>query len=256
MGRSTTAYFHPVLSRRDFIKGISLLPLARLLPPGAWLHAEPAGAAETFAFFSTHQAAVVREATARIIPGPTDDPLEVGHPGAREANVVRYVDTLLTALDHAPEHIHAGGPFGAAANAFVALSKQQRFGWQQRIAKLKKNYVDGIAALDAAAGGDFTTASTSKQDQVLTAAGPFLDILYTHAIEGTYGDPVYGGNTNRVGWTEIKFPGPSQPRGYDAHEVGASDGLDVLIPVGVVKSLFDNLTGAAPAIRAGRNRAR
>ena len=91
-----------------------------------------------FAFFTAHQAAVVREATARIIPGPTDDPLEVGHPGAREANVVRFVDVLLSALDHHPEHLYGGGPFGAAANQFVSLSTQQRRGWETRIAKLKK----------------------------------------------------------------------------------------------------------------------
>ena len=38
-------------------------------------------------FFTEHQAAVVEAATARIAPGPTDDPAEAGHPGAREAGV-------------------------------------------------------------------------------------------------------------------------------------------------------------------------
>src|SRR5205085_12194151 len=88
-GSLTAAYFHLVpnpVSRRDFIKGVSLLALARLIPPSAW-EAVAEAATETFAFFTAHQAAVVREATARIIPGPTDDPLETGHPGAREANV-------------------------------------------------------------------------------------------------------------------------------------------------------------------------
>ncbi len=49
-------------------------------------------------FFSTHQAAVVEDATARIAPGPKDDPAEAGHPGAREAGVTGYIDSMLGAL--------------------------------------------------------------------------------------------------------------------------------------------------------------
>ncbi|HZN14816.1 MAG TPA: gluconate 2-dehydrogenase subunit 3 family protein [Acidimicrobiales bacterium] len=231
-----------MLSRRDFLKGVSLLPLARLVPLPAWERAAQA-ATETFAFFTAHQAAVVREATARIIPGPLDDPLEMGHPGAREANVTRFIDVLLSALDHHPEHIYAGGPYGTGAGQFVALSTQQRRAWETRIAALKKAYRDGVVVLDSIAGGDFSTASALDKDQFLLddrAAG-FLEILYTHAIEGTYSDPVYGGNTNRSGWTEIKFPGPSMPRGYTRAEVSASDGPDVIDPTGVVAQVLQVL---------------
>jgi len=243
-----------VLSRRDFLKGISLLPLARLVPMPVWETAAQA-AAETFTFFTAHQAAVVREATARIIPGPLDDPLETGHPGAREANVVRFVDVLLSALDHQPEQIFGGGPYGAAMNQFVPLSVQQRRGWQQRITALKKAYRDGIAQLDAAAGGDFTTASQMDQDQILMSGdvADFLDILYTHAIEGTYSHPLYGGNANESGWTEIKFPGDSQPRGYTAAEVGNGDGPDPVDPTGVVGMVLGSLTTSARA-RAAASR--
>lgn len=244
-----------MLGRREFLKGLSLLPLARLMPDIVWRAAD-AAAAESFAFFDAHQAAVVREATARIIPGPNDDPLELGHPGAREANVVRYIDVLLSALDSTPEHIHAGGPYGAAMSNWVGLNSQQRLGWQQRIDALKKAYRDGIALLDSMAGGDFSTAPQLQQDQVLSSAGDFLGILYTHAIEGTYSHPTYGGNENKVGWTEIKFAGDSQPRGYTAAEVGNSDGPDVIDPTGVVAMLLDalgtNASAKAAASRHGR----
>src|SRR5690242_12715386 len=50
-------------------------------------------------FFTPHQAAVVEAATARIAPGPHDDPAEQGHPGAREAGVTGYIDTMLGALE-------------------------------------------------------------------------------------------------------------------------------------------------------------
>ena len=52
-------------------------------------------------FFTSHQAAVVEAATARIAPGPADDPAEAGHPGAREAGVTGYIDSMLGALGFA-----------------------------------------------------------------------------------------------------------------------------------------------------------
>ena len=53
-------------------------------------------------FFTEHEAAVVEAATARIAPGPKDDPAEAGHPGAREAGVTGYIDTMLGALTTVP----------------------------------------------------------------------------------------------------------------------------------------------------------
>ena len=77
-------------------------------------------------FFSRHQAAVIADATARIAPGPGDDPAEAGHPGAREAGVTGYIDAMLGALtvieaDDAPRTttvppvpvIFAGGPWSS-----------------------------------------------------------------------------------------------------------------------------------------------
>ena len=255
MGRSTAAYFHPVLGRRDFLKALSLIPLARLVPLGTW---EAAAAADVFEFFTAHEATVVREATARIIPGPDDDPLELGHPGAREANVVHFIDVLLSALDHRPERIHAGGPYASAMLTFVELSATQRRAWEKKLAALKAAYRAGVPLLDSLAGGDFVAASALEKDQALTSpdAAPFLEILYTHAIEGTYSHPAYGGNANRSGWTEIKFPGDSQPRGYTREEVGNSDGPDVIDPTGVVAMVLDSLTTSASARAAATRHGR
>jgi gluconate 2-dehydrogenase gamma chain len=36
----------------------------------------------------------------------------------------------------------------------------------------------------------------------------FFDALVAHTRQGFYGDPVYGGNRDKVGWTVIGFPGP------------------------------------------------
>src|SRR5688572_9026618 len=100
----------PELSRRRFLQAASLLPLAAALPKG-WLAQAMAAPGDTFTFFDAHQAAVVVEATARLIPGPDDDPLEAGHAGAREANVVRYIDVLLGAFTATPPRIFTAGPW-------------------------------------------------------------------------------------------------------------------------------------------------
>jgi hypothetical protein len=243
------------LSRRRFIQAASLSPLVTLLPRALVSQALAAPASQSYTFFSTHQADVVREATARLIPGPTDDPLEAGHPGAREANVVRYIDLTLGAFSFKTPHIHAGGPYsdrnGGDENymaEFLALSAFQEASWRKRIEGLQVAYRDGIKKLDAAAGGDFAAASQDEQDQALADVGNFLTILFTHAIEGFLSAPEYGGNKDEVGWKEISFHGDTQPRGYTPEEVGSSDGLDPVVPDALVLDVMAHLDVASQAI--------
>jgi hypothetical protein len=234
------------LSRRTVLAGAGLLPLAIALGPDLLLRACTAAAAESFRFFDAHQAAVVREATARLIPGPADDPTEVGHPGAREAGVVGYVDTLLAAFAFAVPPIHTGGPFREDMATFVPLTRLQEQAWRTRVAQLQQAYRDGVALLDRLAGGDFAAALPAVQDAVLAkdeAAG-FRDVLFTHAIEGTYAVPDYGGNAERVGWQEIGFAGDRQPVGWSDDEVSRSDGPDPAVVDGVVQSVL-GLLGSA-----------
>jgi gluconate 2-dehydrogenase gamma chain len=251
------------LSRRRFLQAASLAPLAALLPRGFIADALAAPATQSFAFFDAHQAAVVREATARLIPGPEDDPLEAGHPGAREANVVRYIDVMLGAFTFTPPRIHAGGPYSDRNGGdedhmadFVPLTPFQEASWRKRIDGLQKTYVAGIKTLDAAAGGDFTTASTDKQDSVLAGAGDFLGVLFTNAIEGFFSAPEYGGNAGGVGWKEISFHGDTQPRGYTAKEVGESDGLNPVIPDALLLDVMAHIDEAAFGIVARRRSGR
>ena len=113
-------------------------------------------------------------ATSRLIPGPGDDPRETT-PGRAEANVVRYLDIMLWAFSFSPPKVHAGGPWSNRAGGsrdfmanFVPLDRAQNYAWQQRIANLRTQYTTGIALLDQLAGGDFTSASKSKQNSILS----------------------------------------------------------------------------------------
>jgi len=245
----------PRVSRRAVLGGIAMAPLAAVV--ARWAAVADASPAGAWRFFDAHQAAVVEAATARLVPGPRDDPGEAGHPGAREANVTRYLDTLLAIFLFPAPPVHAGGPWSTRAGGeadhmaeFLPLDDSQLAGWRQRVASLQTAYVTGITALDAASStGDFTTASPVEQDRVLVGAVPFRSQLFTNTIEGMYSVPEYGGNANLAGWSDISWPGDSQPRGYSAEEVERSDGVD---PVAVKDlSAAEQVLGQLP-ILAGR----
>src|SRR4051794_6441844 len=101
-------------------------------------------------------------ALARLIP--SDD----GEPGAREAQVIRYVEQAL-------EGVHSG---------HLAAYRQ------------------GVSDLDALALDRFDAAfaalADERQDSVLSEVERghpgFFEVLRSHAIEGMFGDPRWGGN--------------------------------------------------------------
>jgi gluconate 2-dehydrogenase gamma chain len=143
----------------------------------------PTGA-EHGAFFNHADAATVSAITERIMPS---DP---GKPGARDADVLSYIDLAL-------------------AGAY---------------AELQDFYRRGLASLDAYCRAtykeSFVRLAPEKQDEVLTAlesgkatgftyptAREFFGMLRTHTMEGMFADPLYGGNRDFAGWRLCGFPG-------------------------------------------------
>jgi Gluconate 2-dehydrogenase subunit 3 len=209
------------LSRRAFVGSVGFLALLHRFPRSLVeaAFAEPG----PFRFLDAHQAAVVTEASARLIPGPEDDPAEAGHPGAREAGVVHYVDLMLSAFDDDPPRIYAGGPWsdrrGGKTNemaTFVPLAPWEERAWRARLESWRRRYRRGVIALDRAGGGDFTRISAERRDAILasTRHGAFRRLLFEHAIEGMYAVPEYGGNRKLAGWTEIGYAGDVAPLGW------------------------------------------
>ncbi len=183
-------------------------------------------------FFTDAEYAVVAAACERLIPA---DP-QLGAPGATRAGVADYIDQLLGAFSFDPPRIWAGGPFSgrrggeARFEAFLELSPLEELAWRIRIEGsrgiperefngpvigLQERYRAGLEAL----GADFASCDGPEQDARLDAVPEFKALLYEHACEGLYGDPVYGGNRDQVGWRFIAFPGDAQPRGYTDTEV-------------------------------------
>jgi hypothetical protein len=178
----------------------------------------------------------IAAACERLIPA---DPA-LGAPGATAARVADYIDTLLGAFSFDPPRIWAGGPFSGrhggdeSFSAFVPLDPLDELAWRTRIegsagmperevngpvVGWQEQYRDGLAAL----GADFASLDEVEQDRRLDRAPQFRALLYEHACEGMYGDPVYGGNRDGVGWRFIEFDGDAQPRGYTDAEVSGEE---------------------------------
>jgi hypothetical protein len=70
-------------------------------------------------------------------------------------------------------------------------------------------------------GDEFCDLAPEDQDERLRGASnrAFTALVYEHCCEGMYGDPVYGGNRDGMGWAAVEFPGDIQPRGWSDAEV-------------------------------------
>ena len=125
-------------------------------------------------------------------------PTDATGSGAKEANVLRYIDWSLAGDLH----------------------------------MFKGPYAQALAAVDAYAhskhGAAFASLSAASQDAVLTemetgkATGfapssvAVFTMIRTHAVQGMFGDPAHGGNVGFAGWKLVRFPGPRLI--VDAHD--------------------------------------
>jgi gluconate 2-dehydrogenase gamma chain len=187
-------------------------------------------------WLTDHERRIIDAACERLIPADA----RLGAPGAQAAGVVDYIDGLLGAFCFDPPRIWAGGPFSgrhggdASFDQWIALSPADELAWRTRIEGSRgiperefngpvigwqEQYRAGLDAL----GPDFADVPGDEQDARLDAVPEFRALLYEHACEGMYGDPVYGGNRDGIGWAFIGFAGDSQPRGYTDAEVTGAD---------------------------------
>ena len=187
-----------MLTRRDLLKLAGVAGASAALPA-------PAAAGDRAAAISASQAAgaaVVREPLQALTAVEADlldaivarlIPSDASGPGAREAQAVRYIDRALA------------GALSGSRDAYRA----------------------GLAALDRYArssrGAPFTSLSPTDQDSLLidvetgaaTGSGAgfdgssaaFFALVRTHTLQGTFGDPFYGGNANFAGWDLLGYPG-------------------------------------------------
>lgn len=188
------------LTRRDLLRlagaagAVTVVPAPRdeaaltIAPASDVLQAIPAPLMrEPLQALSAAEADLLDAIVARLIP------TDVNGPGATEAMATRYVDRALA---------------GALAG-------------------LREAYRVGLAALDRYArssrGRAFVELSATDQDSVLidvetgaatgsgagfqASSAQFFALVRTHTLQGTFGDPYYGGNARFIGWDLVGYPG-------------------------------------------------
>jgi len=179
------------ISRRDLLKraaaigGAAALAGSAEAPPSAEALRSAEGVAlqrEPLENLTAAKADILDAMVARLIP------TDANGPGATEARAAHYIDRAL------------GGA--------LAPSRQA--------------YTTGLAALDRYArssrGKAFAELTAADQDALLveveagTASGfngsaAFFGLVLNHTLQGTFGDPYYGGNASFVGWDLIGYPG-------------------------------------------------
>ncbi|MGH2857676.1 MAG: gluconate 2-dehydrogenase subunit 3 family protein [Solirubrobacteraceae bacterium] len=231
-------------------------------------------------FLTRSELVTLRAVTARLLPGPPDDP----GPGALQVHAAEAIDLLLGAFELDPPLIHAGGPFSGRAGGrrddfehFVALDEQAALGWRIRlegsrglrerefagpVVGLQETYQRGLARCDALARGrsgrDFARAPAATRDAVLASrekvVASFVDAALTNSLEALCGPPEYGGNHALAGWRGLHWRGDAQPDGFTAADVMQPDP-----PRAIVSAFSDDerreiLERVAPLLAARRAR--
>ena len=186
------------VSRRDLLKRAGLAGAALTMPAATVSHSEAGEQAKPAASAASPAAAPRREPIENLTAAEADMleaicariiPSDKNGPGAREARAAHYIDRAL------------GGALKESREAYRA----------------------GFAAFDrycrSSRGGPFTELSERDQDSVLIdvetgaatgfvgSSGVFFNMVRTHTLQGTFGDPYYGGNKDFVGWDLISYPG-------------------------------------------------
>jgi gluconate 2-dehydrogenase gamma chain len=177
------------LSRRALLGRVgaagAFVALTDVVPPAAGTaeaQARRPPARDPLATLTEAEALTLEAIAARLIPS------DATSPGAAEARAATYTDRAL------------GGALAAFRDAYQA----------------------GLASVDAYAraskGAPFAQLAPADQDAVLadlernTATGfegsaGFFALVLAHTVQGTFGDPFYGGNRNFAGWDLIGYPG-------------------------------------------------
>jgi gluconate 2-dehydrogenase gamma chain len=225
------------LSRSELLKRAGVVGAAAAVPAavatdGALAKAELAELRQMKAL-SPGDASTIAAFCERLIPS------DATGPGAKEANVVRYIDRALAG------DLRAFRPAYVAAVKAINAYSQSRFGAE--FTAITTSQQDAIL-------NDMDLNRTTSQDpsvvrvagastaQFLPNAKAVFEMIRTHAVQGMFGDPAHGGNVNFVGWKLVRFPGPRLV-------ISARDQRLNVVPKADLKSTYSIPLFRAPARR-------
>lgn len=188
---------HTPPSRRDLLKLAGATAGASLVTgsaaPASAADAEqrartrPRPAREPLKALTAHEADLLDRIAELLVPSDENGP------GATEAMAVRYIDRALA------------GALADQRDAYrVGLEALERYAKQTRgAAFLQLPETKQISLLIDVESGTATGANVGFAG----SSAQFFGLVRGHVMQGTFGDPYYGGNEGFVGWDLLGYPG-------------------------------------------------
>jgi len=186
------------LSRAQLVRRAGMLGAAAALPgvAAAAPAAADAAASDALKALTAAEATTLDAVLNRLFP------TDATGPGAKEANVLRYIDWSL-----AGDLSVFRGPYASALAAIDAYAVQT---YGAAFAALTTVQQDQLLA-NMEGGAPEKAALNNKsnpQSGFAPSSSAVFEMIRTHAIQGMFGDPAHGGNVGFVGWNLVRFPGP------------------------------------------------
>jgi gluconate 2-dehydrogenase gamma chain len=188
---------HARISRRDLLKSAGAAGAAALIPgnvgaaspaalpaPAALPVGPPVGPLMNL---TAQETEILSAMVDRLIPSD-----EMG-PGALEAGAVRFIDRALSEAE--------SDSVGAYRAGLAALDSYSRSSHGGPFVELSDD--DKDAVLVAVQAGNTGGAEVDFDG----SSGAFFNMVKSHTWQGTFGDPMYGGNVNFIGWDILGYPG-------------------------------------------------
>lgn len=167
--------------RRTFVKATGTAIGGMILAPGC------APSHDRWRFFSNAEATVVEAIAEQIIPADEDA-------GARDADVVTYIDRQLAGVFEEHQDIYRNGVAGVQQTSNMMFGGDfESLLWSQQT-EILKTLESGEAE-----GGVWETVSPRS----------FFGLIRDHTMQGFYGSPRHGGNR---GFVSFRMIGIDYPR--------------------------------------------
>ncbi|PLR81263.1 gluconate 2-dehydrogenase subunit 3 family protein [Bacillus sp. V33-4] len=174
---------------------------------------------QAYMYLNQEEARTIEAIASRFIPS------EENSPGAKEAGAVIFIDRSLSGFY---SHLQT---FYRKGLAIFEQFCEKKFG--KEFIELSSEQQDSVLLdIDNLRAELATAVSEIEEDELLLVQ--FFSVVYEHTIEGTFGDPIYGGNRDGVGWKMIGFPGaqwgysPEQMQlGYDSKQIEIKSLADI-----------------------------
>lgn len=169
------------IGRRAFVKVAGTAVGGMVLAPAC------TSGAGKWRFLSDAEAAVVEAMAEQIVPADQD-------PGAKDANVVNYIDRQLASVFTEHQETYRKGVAGVQQTSTVMFGGNfASLTWPQQTEVLR------ALETGAAQGGVWETES----------ARAFFELVRDHTMQGYYGSPRHGGNR---GFVSFRMIGMDYPR--------------------------------------------